>query len=126
MAPGHEAAKGRKCVHLVKACTSGSNASSPGAGESEDKLTAGHTALAGTGERGVTSPFGGNSMDAREQLLIGGHWVPAADGAEFKTYNPASGEYLGVVADAGQADVDAGRRAQWWMPRRHGAKGQQR
>jgi aldehyde dehydrogenase (NAD+) len=46
-------------------------------------------------------------MDAREQLLIGGHWVPAADGAEFKTYNPASGEPLGIAADAGQADVDA-------------------
>ena len=113
-------------MHLVKACTTGSNASSPSAGESEDKLTGGHTALAGTGERGVTSHFGGNSMDAREQLLIGGHWVPAADGAEFKTYNPASGEPLGIVADAGQADVDAAARAQWWMPCLHAAEGQQR
>jgi hypothetical protein len=110
VARGHEAAKDRKCVHLVKECTTGSNASSPSAGESEDKLTAGHTALAGTGERGVTSRFGGNSIDAREQFLIGGDWVPAAD-AEFKTYNPPSGESLGIVAEAGQADVDAAARA---------------
>jgi acyl-CoA reductase-like NAD-dependent aldehyde dehydrogenase len=64
-------------------------------------------------------------MDARERFLIGGHWVPAA-GAEFKTHNPASGEPLGIVAVADQADVDAAARAQWWMPRLHAAEGQQR
>jgi len=62
-------------------------------------------------------------MDAREQLLIGGHWVPAADGAEFKTYNPASGEPLGIVADAGQADVDAAVAAPGRpSPTRHGTR----
>ncbi|MFE5699842.1 aldehyde dehydrogenase family protein [Rhodococcus koreensis] len=46
-------------------------------------------------------------MDVREQLLIDGWWVPARSGAEFKTYDPATGEPLGTVADAGAADVDA-------------------
>ncbi|WP_129667609.1 aldehyde dehydrogenase family protein, partial [Phytoactinopolyspora endophytica] len=45
-------------------------------------------------------------MDVREQLLIGDRWVPAASGAEFKTYNAATGEPLGVVADADAKDVD--------------------
>ncbi|RYE39982.1 MAG: aldehyde dehydrogenase family protein, partial [Hyphomicrobiales bacterium] len=46
-------------------------------------------------------------MEFRERLLIGGRWVDAASGAEFKTHDPATGEVLGVVADAGVADVDA-------------------
>jgi acyl-CoA reductase-like NAD-dependent aldehyde dehydrogenase len=46
-------------------------------------------------------------VDISESLLIGGEWVPAADGAEFKTYDPATGEPLAVVAEAGQAEVDA-------------------
>ena len=46
-------------------------------------------------------------MEIRERLLIGGRWVDAASGAEFKTHDPATGEVLGVVADAGVADVDA-------------------
>ncbi|WP_245992934.1 aldehyde dehydrogenase family protein [Prauserella muralis] len=43
----------------------------------------------------------------REQLLIGGAWVDAASGAEFKTCDPATNTVLGVVADAGASDVDA-------------------
>jgi aldehyde dehydrogenase (NAD+)/betaine-aldehyde dehydrogenase len=46
-------------------------------------------------------------VDISASLLIGGEWVAAADGAEFKTFDPATGEPLGVVAEAGQAEVDA-------------------
>jgi acyl-CoA reductase-like NAD-dependent aldehyde dehydrogenase len=41
------------------------------------------------------------------QLFVGGQWRPAADRGERKTVNPASGEVLGVVAEATGADVDA-------------------
>ncbi|MFE6774944.1 aldehyde dehydrogenase family protein [Streptomyces sp. NPDC057702] len=46
-------------------------------------------------------------MDVRGRLLIAGHWTPAASGAEFTTFDPASGQALGTCASAGQADVDA-------------------
>ena len=42
----------------------------------------------------------------REQLLIAGEWRPSADGAEFETTDPSSGELLAVCAEAGAADVD--------------------
>ena len=42
----------------------------------------------------------------REQLLIAGEWRPSADGAEFETTDPSSGELLAVCAEAGDADVD--------------------
>lgn len=41
-----------------------------------------------------------------KQLLIGGEWVAAADGATFATLNPATGAALVDVALAGAADVD--------------------
>jgi succinate-semialdehyde dehydrogenase/glutarate-semialdehyde dehydrogenase len=44
----------------------------------------------------------------RRQLLIGGTWVDAADGATFDVRDPSTGEVLCAVADAGPAD---GRRA---------------
>ncbi len=43
---------------------------------------------------------------AGEGLFIGGAWVPPADGGRFTTVNPASGEKLFDVAEAGVADVD--------------------
>ncbi len=46
-------------------------------------------------------------MTTRERLLIGGRWVDADSGREFETRDPATGEVLGVVADAGASDVDA-------------------
>ena len=46
-------------------------------------------------------------MERPERLLIGGRWVPAADGAEFKTHDPATGETLAICAEAGTSDVDA-------------------
>jgi aldehyde dehydrogenase (NAD+)/betaine-aldehyde dehydrogenase len=46
-------------------------------------------------------------MHLAERLLIGGRWVPAADGGEFKTLDPATGETLAVCAEADESDVDA-------------------
>ena len=39
-------------------------------------------------------------------LFIDGEFVPAADGRQFATLNPATEEPLAQVADAGEADVD--------------------
>ena len=39
-------------------------------------------------------------------LFIDGEFVPAADGRQFATVNPATEEPLAQVADAGEADVD--------------------
>jgi aldehyde dehydrogenase (NAD+) len=39
-------------------------------------------------------------------LFIGGEFVPAADGRQFETVNPATEEPLARVAEAGVADVD--------------------
>jgi acyl-CoA reductase-like NAD-dependent aldehyde dehydrogenase len=51
----------------------------------------------------------------RYQLLIDGKWVDAASGATFDDLNPASGEVLATVAEAGREDVHravaAARRA---------------
>ena len=44
----------------------------------------------------------------RRQLLIGGTWVDAADGATFDVRDPATGEVLCALADASPVD---GRRA---------------
>jgi acyl-CoA reductase-like NAD-dependent aldehyde dehydrogenase len=46
-----------------------------------------------------------------EGLLIGGQRVPAADGKTFDTYNPATGEVIARVAEAGPEDVDRAVRA---------------
>ena len=40
-------------------------------------------------------------------LFIGGEWVAPADGAAFDSLNPARGETLARIAQAGAADVDA-------------------
>ncbi len=42
-----------------------------------------------------------------EQLLIGGEWVEAAGGGRFDVTDPATGEVVGSVPDAGKADVEA-------------------
>ncbi len=41
------------------------------------------------------------------QLFIDGKWVDSSDGRKFATVNPATGEVLTQLADAGDADVDA-------------------
>lgn len=40
------------------------------------------------------------------QLLIGGQWVNAENGATFETYNPATGELLAKCANASPSDVN--------------------
>src|SRR5690606_28133921 len=49
-------------------------------------------------------------------LFIGGEWKKAANGTTFETVNPANGEVLARVAEAGEDDVDvavkAARKAQ--------------
>jgi aldehyde dehydrogenase (NAD+)/betaine-aldehyde dehydrogenase len=46
-------------------------------------------------------------MTVAERLLVGDEWRPAADGAEFETWDPATGRPLASCAEAGQADIDA-------------------
>ncbi|MFD4601408.1 aldehyde dehydrogenase family protein [Streptomyces sp. NPDC058464] len=45
------------------------------------------------------------------QLFIGGHWREAADGARTEVTDPATGQVITTVAEAGAADVDAAVRA---------------
>ena len=40
------------------------------------------------------------------QLLIGGLWKPSVSGTEFETHDPATGELIGTIAEAGRDDVD--------------------
>ena len=42
-----------------------------------------------------------------ERLLIGGDWVEAGDGERFDVTDPATGEVVGSVPNAGEADVEA-------------------
>jgi succinate-semialdehyde dehydrogenase/glutarate-semialdehyde dehydrogenase len=42
-----------------------------------------------------------------ERLLIGGEWVEAQDGRRFDVTDPATGEVVGTVPDAGEAEVRA-------------------
>ncbi|HEY7094696.1 MAG TPA: aldehyde dehydrogenase family protein, partial [Ktedonobacterales bacterium] len=48
---------------------------------------------------------------ATEDLLIGGKRTPAADGKTYETLNPAAGEVLARVADAGVEDAERAIRA---------------
>jgi len=43
---------------------------------------------------------------APKKLLIGGEWLDAASGATFETVNPATGQTLATIAEAGEADID--------------------
>jgi phenylacetaldehyde dehydrogenase len=40
------------------------------------------------------------------KLLVGGAWVEARSGKTFESYNPATGEVLGQVAEGDRADID--------------------
>ncbi|MEM8716071.1 MAG: aldehyde dehydrogenase family protein, partial [Cyanobacteria bacterium P01_G01_bin.4] len=47
------------------------------------------------------------SLDlAPSQLLIGNEWVDSLSGKTCETINPATGEAIGSIAEAGAADVD--------------------
>jgi aldehyde dehydrogenase (NAD+) len=48
----------------------------------------------------------GSDVVGEERLLIGGQLRGARGGRTFETVNPATGEVLGVVADAGPEDLD--------------------
>jgi aldehyde dehydrogenase (NAD+) len=94
------------------------------------------TAGAGlTGEDGLAGPDGldweyAPAPESRDivtiapeyGLFVGGDFRPAADGRTFATLNPATEEQLSLVAEAGQADVDAAVTAarsayeQVWSP----------
>ncbi|QRG66432.1 aldehyde dehydrogenase family protein [Brevibacillus choshinensis] len=45
------------------------------------------------------------------QLFIGGKWVNALSGKTFESFNPATGEVNGIVAEAGAGDVDLAVKA---------------
>ena len=61
---------------------------------------------AGTEEITVTStPPARTRGDVTESLFIDGRWRAAADGRRFAVENPATGEELAEVADAGATDV---------------------
>jgi phenylacetaldehyde dehydrogenase len=42
----------------------------------------------------------------RDRMLIGGEWTAAGDGATFDVFNPATGEVIARVPQAGEAEVD--------------------
>lgn len=44
---------------------------------------------------------------AAKKLLINGKWVDAASGKTFESINPATGEVLAHIAEAGESDVNA-------------------
>ncbi|MEM9996245.1 MAG: aldehyde dehydrogenase family protein [Bacteroidota bacterium] len=48
-----------------------------------------------------------DAHDRRFDLFIGGRWQAAQSGATFAVTNPATGDALADVAEAGHADVDA-------------------
>jgi aldehyde dehydrogenase (NAD+) len=56
-----------------------------------------------------------NTVSKKYQLFIDGQWVDSQSGKTFQTPNPATGESLAEVAEAGKADIDqavaAARRA---------------
>src|SRR4051794_23382839 len=59
---------------------------------------------ASTRPRGVVQTMMATQGDQR--LLIGGSWEPAASGAVLDVHDPATGEVIAEVPDAGAADVD--------------------
>lgn len=40
------------------------------------------------------------------RMLIGGEWASAADGASLETIDPATGQVIGTIPDAGAQDID--------------------
>src|SRR5437868_5566058 len=48
---------------------------------------------------------------ATEMLLVEGRRTPATDGGAFETYNPATGQVIARVDEAGPQDVDRAVRA---------------
>ena len=42
----------------------------------------------------------------KTDLFVGGEFVPSASGKRFQTVNPATGETIAEVAEAGKDDLD--------------------
>ena len=51
------------------------------------------------------------SLNLKTDLFIGGEFVPSASGKRFATSNPATGELLAEVAEAGREDLDRAVKA---------------
>jgi acyl-CoA reductase-like NAD-dependent aldehyde dehydrogenase len=51
------------------------------------------------------------SLNLKTDLFIGGEFIPSASGRRFATSNPATGELLAEVAEAGREDLDRAVRA---------------
>lgn len=52
-------------------------------------------------------------VDESYKLFIGGNWVDGKEGKNLNAYNPANGELLATIADAGKEDVDLAVKAAW-------------
>jgi acyl-CoA reductase-like NAD-dependent aldehyde dehydrogenase len=50
-------------------------------------------------------------LDQDQKMLVGGDWVGAASGATFDVLDPATGQVIAAVPEAGPADVDAAVQA---------------
>lgn len=53
------------------------------------------------------------SISENYKLFINGKWVEGKEGKTFKTYNPANGELLATVVEAGKEDVDFAVASAW-------------
>jgi acyl-CoA reductase-like NAD-dependent aldehyde dehydrogenase len=60
---------------------------------------------------GVKSSAALDFLKRRQQLLIGGKWMPAKSGKTFETINPANEEVLALIAEGDKADVDEAVKA---------------
>lgn len=54
-----------------------------------------------------------NYINESYKLFIDGQWVDASDGATFKSYCPANGEFLAECAEATREDVDKAVKCAW-------------
>jgi aldehyde dehydrogenase (NAD+) len=60
----------------------------------------------------VTSPaLGPKIVPTATKLLIDNQWVPSESGKTFATYNPATGEEIAQISEAGAADVNRAVKA---------------
>lgn len=59
----------------------------------------------------MTATISRSPLIIDDAQLIGGDWVPAADGRTLDVHDPSTGEVLGRVPRGGPADVDAAVRA---------------
>ncbi|MFD2272599.1 aldehyde dehydrogenase family protein [Undibacterium arcticum] len=54
----------------------------------------------------MAHPAQGNNERLRNKMLISGEWTDAESGNTLPVYNPATGEQIAAVPDAGPADID--------------------